>query len=276
MRIAILEHHLLASDAEVIPLARQLGFEGLELSFGAYGPGARLMWQPDGPERIRQLASEHQVALCSLSAGYFNRHGLIDPQPEGRKRAAEMLSRLIDGCGRMGVPLLQVPCYAANELRGPSDERLMAEVVGPLVERAVAGNVRVAFETLLPAEDFRQFLDRFHGPAVFACYDVANARAVGRDVTRELKVLSDRLGLVHVKDRDRQEPFVSVALGAGIGDWPSVIRTLAEMRYSGWLVLDTPSGDDPVASARANLEYLRGLMATCQPTPSGQAARPAA
>jgi inosose dehydratase len=92
-------------------------------------------------------------------------------------------------------------------------------------------------------------------------YDVGNARAAGRDVAAEIKLLGDSICLVRLKDRERREPFTAMPLGQGLVDWKAVFTALAEIHYDRWLVLDTPSGDDPIASAQQNLAFVRRYLA---------------
>jgi sugar phosphate isomerase/epimerase len=136
----------------------------------------------------------------------------------------------------------------------------MLDGLRPLVERAGTQNVRIALETLLPAEELRDVIAQFGCPHVQACYDVGTARAAGRDVVAEIKLLADCLGQVQIKDRDRREPFPSVPLGAGMVNWRAVLDALRELRFAHWLVLDTPSGDQPLESASKNLQFLRPLL----------------
>lgn len=262
MKLAILEHLLQVPEDEVFATAKQLGFDGVELSFGAYQPTDRAIWQPGGPARLRQRAAEEGIEVPSLSAGYFNRHALIDPRIEARKKNIETLDQLIELCGQGEIPVLVVPCYGANELRRPADERLLRDVLQPLAAKAAAQNVILAIETLLPIDEQTQLLERLNSPAVQLSYDVGNARAAGRDVIAELRLLGDAICNIHIKDRDRREPFASVPLGQGMVEFEPTLRTLSEIGYDGWLVLDTPSGDEPLASARRNLEFLRGLAVT--------------
>ena len=66
--------------------------------------------------------------------------------------------------------------------------------------------------------------------------------------------------MIHVKDHD--EP-----LGEWRVDWDAVRAVLPTLPYntqpgagSGWYVLETPAGDDPVASAKRNLAFTQDLV----------------
>ena len=56
-------------------------------------------------------------------------------------------------------------------------------------------------------------------------------------------------------------PDWDVALGQGDVDFAAVASALKAMGYDGWVILETPATDDPVAAAQANLDFARQLLA---------------
>ncbi len=269
MKIGILEHLLHVCEDRLFAVAREVGLDGVALSCGAYDGEQWTILKPGGPERLRAQAADAGVELPALSAGYFCRVGLL---PEASEKPVELLGRLVQACAQAGIPLLHLPLYGASDVRTPGDRRRCAQVLAPLVEQAAAQRVSLALESLLPAEELKQFVQQFRSRAVGVCYDVGNARAAGRDVAAEITLLGPVLSLVHIKDRRRREPFAGVPLGEGAVHWPDVPRTLREAGYVGWLVLDTPSGGDALASARRNREFLESLLGREVPTRPGEAA----
>jgi sugar phosphate isomerase/epimerase len=244
-------------EAELFATARQLGFDGVELSFGVYGAEERTIYQPGGPAVLRRQAAEQGMEIPSLFAGYFMHQEWTDGNGEMLRKPAEVLGRLIDGCAEANIPMLRLP-FLGKSWRG-SQHQHMLDILRPLLDRAATQNVILGLDSLLSADDLKTMLRRYQSPALRVCYDVGNARAAGRDVVSELKLLSDVIGQVQIKDRDRREPFASVPLGQGLVDLRAAMVALGEIRYDRWLILDTPSGDDPLATARQNLDFLRGL-----------------
>jgi sugar phosphate isomerase/epimerase len=61
---------------------------------------------------------------------------------------------------------------------------------------------------------------------------------------------------VHFKDVKMiagQAPQFDVALGQGDVDFPAVCQALRATGYDGWIILETPTGDAPMANLIANL-----------------------
>jgi sugar phosphate isomerase/epimerase len=76
-------------------------------------------------------------------------------------------------------------------------------------------------------------------------------------VLKEIKLLGrDRICQIHFKEG-------SSMLGQSkVIDWPAVVATLKEIRYPGWIVLETQSPHDVLADTRTNLAYTRKLFAS--------------
>jgi hexulose-6-phosphate isomerase len=96
--------------------------------------------------------------------------------------------------------------------------------------------------------------DGVSSPAVQIYYDFGNGLSLGNDPLAEIHQLGPRIAQVHAKDPGGQY------LGEGRLDLPAVSAALKETGYDRWLVLETPSTDDPVEAARRNLRCVREMF----------------
>jgi sugar phosphate isomerase/epimerase len=262
MLIAIPDHLLRLPPLEAPAVARELGFDGIELTVGGYNAEAHPLLHTQSAAALGRRAAEADITLASASAGFVARWGLIDPQPEARWKAVTLLGQLLSGCQPAGIGVLHLPCHGASEPRRCADRELLLEELRPIVQRAAELGIELAVDTLEPADQCRDWLTTLASPAARAACDVGNARAVNRDVVTELQLLSRLLAQVRLRDRARREPFASVPLGEGGVDLSAALRALARQGFGGWLVLETPGGDEPRRSARRNLEYVRTMLAS--------------
>ena len=78
-----------------------------------------------------------------------------------------------------------------------------------------------------------------------------------RDLGREA------IGQIHFRDvriSEGQPPDYNLALGEGNVDFRAVVQALRAIGYDGWIILETPPGADPLASASANLAFARDAL----------------
>ncbi|HYH56687.1 MAG TPA: TIM barrel protein, partial [Anseongella sp.] len=140
-------------------------------------------------------------------------------------------------------------------LRPAIVERLKA--VAPLAEKA---GVVIGLETALDAAGEVKLLEEIGSPAVKIYYNFANALQKGRDLHRELLTLGkDRICQIHCTDEDGVWLQDNERL-----DMPAVKRTLDEMGWSGWLVIersrDADNPHDVTGNFGANTAYLKSVF----------------
>jgi L-ribulose-5-phosphate 3-epimerase len=102
--------------------------------------------------------------------------------------------------------------------------------------------VVIGVETSLPAAEEVRLLEAVNSPAIKIYFNFANAIKNGRDISSELRTLGkDRICQIHATNEDgvwlEKDPKV---------DLPNVKRTLDEMGWSGWLVVErSRDANDP-------------------------------
>lgn len=261
MRVAIADYLLRCPPLDALAMAARVGFAGLELSYGPMPDPEHPLDHPEGPARLRQAAAEAGVELVSLSATFAVWR---DWRDEGdRAHLVATLDRLLPALVAAGIPRVHLPwsCPATAEVRFV--RRALGDTLARAADRAGALGVTLAVELPCPAAEARDFLAGLARPGIVAAYEVGQALADGRDVVTELRLWGTDLGLVRLKDRQRREPFASVPLGEGQGDWPTIVAAIARLQPPVWSVLGTPAGNAPEAAAHRNLEFLR----RCLPAP---------
>lgn len=120
-------------------------------------------------------------------------------------------------------------------------------------------------------------LDHLDPDRVDLCFDTGHYAYGGGDAASFLREHLDAVGYLHLKDvdadivtsaRERQLSFIDALkeyvfspLGKGTADIPSILETLIESGFDGWVVVeqDTCEGDS-TATARENLEFIQHWM----------------
>lgn len=232
---------------EAVRLAKQTGYEGLELGVGP--PGSALPLDcPDGRlGEIREAAEQHGVSLGSLASGLYWERNLASADPSLRAQAVEDLKTMVAIAAKLGAKtLLTIPgavdvFFLPDRPRQPYGEvlRYAREGLEAVLPTAEAHQVRLGIENvwnkfLLSPEETAAFIDSFGSPWVGAYVDVGNMLPFGYPQDW-LRHLGHRVVGVHFKDFRRSVGTADgfVDLLEGDVDWPEVMAALKEIGYSG-------------------------------------------
>ena len=231
------------------------GFDAIEWIFEADGYQQNPIWTAAGLERIRQQMITTGVQLHSLCADYFMAHPFFRVSGQERAQSVSVLNRLIVQAASVGIQTILVPVLEVAEIRTDAEKvQLLDSLCGPL-SLAAAHGIRLGLETELPAPEYRALVERGDHPALGIYYDTGNAAARGYNIAADVYTLGTYLCSVHIKDRKRGGP--SVLLGQGDADFVAFFRALAEVGYTGPLVLQTAFGEDYLGVARAHLKFVK-------------------
>lgn len=210
------------------------------------------------PQEVLCLSHHHGVKVVSLCADYFMDLPLIRVSRSDQEIRANMLKKLIECAGYLGVKYIGIPFVDASAIK--TDEEL-GEIVRclhgclPLAERA---GVQLALETSLDPPTFTELLARLDHPNVKVNYDIGNSASLGYDTSEEIEAYGKRIATIHVKDRKRGGG--TVPLGTGDADFDATFAALAGAGYQGPFILQAARDGEETLLADRNVQFVRRYL----------------
>lgn len=245
---------------ESFRIASEIGFDGIEFPFLARDYQTELLWTAEGAQQVRAMAEHYGLELPSCVAGRYNLRGFAAEDPEVREEAVEVMLGLIDGCAEAGIETILTAFFGEMAMDTEQKVQWGIEGVKRCAPKAESRGVTLALEGTVPVETWLRMIDAIGSDAVGVYYDVANAMTYGYDSSAEMPVLMEAglLRQIHIKDMTRDRK--NMPLGRGEVDFDAVGRTIREIGYDDWLVLETPSSGDPAVEQKEYLEFTRALF----------------
>ncbi len=172
-------------------------------------------------------------------------NNIVSSTREMRAFTIDVISNLVDICGDWKIPYcILVPGRTMPLWPIPKDQltEWFIDGMNKLADRASSQGVTLLVEnvpnTWIPrAEDVMGALDALGRDDVGAIYDVANAPFAGEDPCEGVKIVKDRLKLVHLSDTHkntwRHDP-----IGMGDVDFAAFHTTLDEIGFRGISMLE--------------------------------------
>lgn len=229
-----------ADDAAVFARARRLEFEGVEVELAA----ADLTGASDARlEAVLAAREQTGLSVPSVCLGYLNEAGFVAEPKAAPQRVAEIRVG-IEWAERVGAKVMLLPFFFRNDPKGNAEQvARVAQILSPLCHEASERGVTLCYEGTLAAEELVEMAQRADCEKGFGVYfDLANVVWVGMDGPEQIRKLGKLIRQVHMKET-KVGPG-DVRPGLGRVDYAGSAKALAEIGYDGWLVMETPGGED--------------------------------
>ncbi len=169
----------------------------------------------------------------------------ISESPAKRQAGLDRLKRAIDVCHAVKATHLCGPIHSAlGEFSGSgptaSEWNHGKEVLAKAADHARQANVTLVLEYLNRFEcyflncaaDCVRFCREVNHPNLKMMYDTFHANIEEKCIADAIKSCRDQTVHVHISENDRSTP------GEGHVDWDTTFRTLKEVQYDGWMVVE--------------------------------------
>jgi sugar phosphate isomerase/epimerase len=252
LRIGITDWNLnLDARPEAVSLASQLGFEGVQVSFGRDLVEGKL--PVDNPSVIGQylkLSKADKIPIDGTCVDRLHVNGL-----KSDKQAPKWVLDSIRLTKALDTKVLLLPFFGRWALKTKDEMDYVGDRLRELAPEAEKAGVILGLEDTVSAEDNVRMMDRSRSANVKVYYDVGNSTRAGFDVVKEIRWLGkDRICQLHFKDNPHY-------LGEGSIQFAPIVRAVRDIGFSGFANLETDVDRQHLdAGLRRNLNYIRQVM----------------
>jgi L-ribulose-5-phosphate 3-epimerase len=252
LRIGVTDWNLnLGADPQAVPLAAQLGFEGVQISFGRKLVGDKM--PVDNPEiiaRYLHLSKEYGILIDGTCVDRLHDNGL-----KSDKLAPKWVLDSIRLTKDLHTKVLLVPFFGPWALKTQTEMDYTGDALRDLAPEAEKAGVILGIEDTISAEDNVRMIERARSKNVMVYYDVGNSTEAGFDIVKEIRWLGkERICQFHLKDNPNY-------LGEGKIEFAPVMHAIRDLGFSGYANLETDAHPQTLeADMRRNLMYIRRVM----------------
>jgi len=227
------------SDAEKFKVAKECGFEGIELN----SPIADL----NAAAQLGKLAKEAGVPVHSIVYGGWGAP-FSDPDPKVIDKGLAGMETALRSAKALGADtVLLVPAVLNEDVGYGQAYKRSQEHIRKLLPLAEELKVIIAVENvwnkfLLSPLEFARYVDEFESPWLKAYFDVGNVILFGY-AQDWIRTLGKRIVKIHLKDFKRKG-YEWTNLLEGDVNWKQVRLALDEVGYDGFLTPELKGGDE--------------------------------
>lgn len=235
--------------AESIRIAKDAGFEGIELALNETGE----LSLETTEQEIREIKSHLEQAdleICGLATGLYWSYSMTSESEATRTKAMDITRKQLELAAAFNVDtILVIPGAVGVDFIPDSEvvdyerayERAL-ECITALAPDAKAAGVNIGLENvwnkfLVSPLELRTFIDTVGSEYVGSYFDVGNVVHNGYP-EQWIRILGNRIKKVHFKDYRRQAGGLHgfVDLLAGDVNYPAVVEALKAVGYNGYVI----------------------------------------
>jgi sugar phosphate isomerase/epimerase len=245
---------------------KALGYEGIEIAPFTLAESPETVSSADR-KSYRQVMSDEGLAFVGLHWLMVSPPGLHVTTSDlaVRTKSWNHIRHLIDLCadlGENGVLVFGSPKQRStvSGMTPPEAEKVFADELAKVTSQAEQRGVKILVEALPSNQSdvintlrvAMSIVDQIGSPAVQTMFDTHNAVDETEPHTELVKRYFKHIAHVHVNEIDGREP------GTGDYDFPALLQTLIDLRFSGWVSLEAfDFSRPPEVIAGGSLQYLR-------------------
>jgi L-ribulose-5-phosphate 3-epimerase len=252
LRIGVTDWNLkLSANPESVPKAAELGFQGVQVSFGRQLVDGKMPAdRPDLVERYLSLSRQHGISIDGTCVDRLHDNGL-----KSDSLAAKWVSDSIRLTKGLKTRVLLLPFFGRWAIQTDVDKQRVGDALRELGPEAEKAGVILGLEDTISAEDNVRIMDRSRAKNVLVYYDVGNSTLAGFDVVKEIRWLGkDRICQFHFKDNPH-------FLGDGNIRFSPIVEAIRDIGWSGWANLETDARPGNLdGDMRRNLAYIRKVV----------------
>lgn len=238
------------SNFSLLPIIKEAGFDGVEVP---------LLRPADFDAIGIRKATEANALECNVCTALTGGLNLISADPDVRRRTRLHLRDMVEVAAEAGARIIAGPIYSpvgyfSGRWRTVDEWKWAVEGHQSLGDVLAANNVTLAieplnrFETyfLNTAADAVALVEQIGHPNIGILFDTFHANIEEKNVAEGYRTVGKYLKHVHTCENDRGIP------GSGHVEWKAVFQALRDLKYDGWLTIESfgfALGDLSVAAA---------------------------
>jgi sugar phosphate isomerase/epimerase len=241
-------------------LAKEIGADGVELDMGPLGK--RVLFENKLRDEAQVSKFKHVADSLGIEVPSIAMSGFFAQNFMSRDNYRDLVSDGLETARRFGSKVIFLPLGGSGhewKQKGAQRDTLVSRlrVAGTMAQTQ---GVTIGIRTQLPAKETIRLLKEIGSPAVKVYYNFQDAADNHRCIVKELKQLGrDRIIQIHASNTDsvnlREDPEI---------DLPKIKKTLDEMGWNGWLVVERSRDANRVRDVRynfgRNVAYLKEVF----------------
>ncbi|MDR1141414.1 MAG: sugar phosphate isomerase/epimerase [Planctomycetaceae bacterium] len=249
-RVGICDWDLLAAgNPKSFEIAKELGFEGVEISYQPDGKFS--LSKQENRKKFLDAAEKTGVLISSVAMGILNDRPLATT-PEAENWVDDCIAAMTE----MNLKHVLLAFFGNGDIKDKTDSRkIVMEKLKRLAPKAEKQGKILGIESYLNAAEHLDMLQSIGSSSVKVYYDEQNMLTKGYPIYDDLELLLKEKAVcqIHLKE-------YGARLGEGKVDFQKIRNLLEQYDYRGWVVAESSVKGNWKESQSANAAIMRKIF----------------
>ena len=223
-------------------IASKHGFHSMEWTLDQERLYSNPLLTSSGQQTILKLCKQYNLSIPSLTGDCFMQAPFWKAEGHKIDELKKDFLAIAKACSKVDIKIIVVPLVDNGRLDTKEEQDLLISFLKDNLSFFEDNNLQIIFESDFAPSELAKFIDHLPEELFGINYDIGNSAALGYSSTEEFAAYGQRIINVHIKDR--MLFGTTVPLGEGNADFEQVFNLLAQIGYSGNLILQTARAKD--------------------------------
>jgi sugar phosphate isomerase/epimerase len=263
VKIGVAQWCLDCKGVNAVLRAADLRFSAIQIDAGG-ADGAPFLDSEKTQDKYLQAVQDTGVEILAIGVNILNDYGLKNSvDSKASKEIWHFIKMSIDAAAKMGIGLVFLPSFDKNEIQDKHDLIRTITLLNNTCLYASDYQVMIATENTLGVEDNQRLLKAVNHPRLKILIDTLNPVLWGHCPSDLIKKLWPYMcNQIHVKD-GINGIMGNASLGKGDANFLETARTLQNLGFSGYIILENEYSNDAESRANDDMNVINRLFDRC-------------
>ena len=209
------------------------------------------IWTKKGIEEYKQLTKKNNLIINTFCDDFFISNSIK------KKNTINYLTSLSKNLYDLKCKKLVLPFYGKNTLT-KKNISLMSKHIEKILKILKKKNIKLLIETNLNAEDYFTLKSKLKSKNFKLAFDTGNRVIFNREIQKEIILLKNEIGHVHIKDKNYLKKNVN--LGSGLVNFKEVFNAFKLIKYKQSFTFESVRGTNPFLTAKNNVKFINSYL----------------
>ncbi len=204
------------------------------------------IWNKKKIKEYLELSKINNLKILNFCDDYIISHSI------NKKKTQNYILKLLNNLNKIKIKNLILPMYGKSNLTDLNYNKYV-KVIKKIIKKS--NKINILIESNISPNEFKIFKNNVNSKKLLFLFDTGNRINLKRNMYEDFLSMYNFIEHIHIKDKNNRKQ--NVKLTTGLVNFSKFFKILKQMKYKKNFTFETTRGDDPIKTAKNNINFLR-------------------